>query len=57
LESYGLENLKDMIGNEQKNILPSLLVNQKEITRHLRAAIIDWIFEVGSKMNIVDKTV
>ena len=46
-----------MIKNEYKSTYSSLMTNQKEITRHLRAAIIDWLFEVGSKMDIKDKTV
>jgi hypothetical protein len=31
--------------------------NQQEITRHLRASVIDWLFEVGTKLNIEDKGV
>jgi len=31
--------------------------NQQEISRHLRASVIDWLFEVGTKLNIEDKGV
>lgn len=34
-----------------------MMANQEVITRQLRASVIDWIFEVGSKMNIEDKSV
>lgn len=33
------------------------MTSQPNITRQLRAAVIDWLFEVGTKMNIEDKTV
>lgn len=31
--------------------------NQKEISKHLRASVIDWLFEIGTKLNIEDKSV
>ena len=33
------------------------MTNQVNITRHLRAAVIDWLFEIGTKLNIEDKGV
>jgi hypothetical protein len=33
------------------------MTDQVNITRHLRAAVIDWLFEVGTKLNIDDKGV
>jgi hypothetical protein len=30
---------------------------QVEITRHLRASVIDWLFEISTKLNIDDKGV
>lgn len=30
---------------------------QVSITRHLRASVIDWLFEVSTKLNIEDKSV
>ena len=46
-----------MCNNEFKSQFDSLLSRQKYIPRQLRAQIIDWLFEVGSKMNIEDRTV
>ena len=46
-----------MVDNEHKSQFENLLANQREITRHLRGAVIDWLFEVGSKLNIEDKSV
>jgi hypothetical protein len=34
-----------------------MMNDQKEITRHLRASVIDWLFEVGTKLAIDDKGV
>jgi hypothetical protein len=31
--------------------------NQAQITRHLRASVVDWLFEVATKLNIEDKSV
>jgi hypothetical protein len=31
--------------------------NQQHITRHLRASVVDWLFEVATKLNIEDKSV
>jgi hypothetical protein len=33
------------------------LHNQDEITKHLRASVIDWLFEVSTKLEIEDKGV
>ena len=33
------------------------MTSQAHITRQLRAAVIDWLFEVGTKMNIEDRGV
>lgn len=35
----------------------NLLGKQQLITRHLRASVIDWLFEVGRKLKLQDKTV
>lgn len=43
--------------NEHRSQFTSLLSRQTQITRHLRASVIDWIFEVGSKLKISDKFV
>ena len=42
---------------EYKQQFNSLMTNQVQITRHLRAAVIDWLFEVGTKLNIEDRSV
>ena len=57
LKSYGRELFDDMVENEYKSQFNALLTNQVKITRQLRAAVIDWMFEVGFKMNIDDKSV
>ena len=46
-----------MVDSEYKSQFENLLHYQREITRHLRAAVIDWLFEVGNKLNIEDKSV
>jgi hypothetical protein len=57
LEYYGKEQFMDMITNEYKCQFNSLMSNQVEITRHLRASVVDWLFEVGTKLAIEDKGV
>ena len=57
MKQYGRELFEDMVSNEYKAMFPSLLTNQVGITRQLRAAVIDWLFEVGAKINIDDKQV
>lgn len=57
LEYYGKEQFSDMVANEYKCQFNSMLANQLEITRHLRASVIDWLFEVGTKLAIEDKGV
>jgi len=57
LKQYGRELFDDMLENEYKAQFNSLLTNQVKITRQLRAAVIDWLFEVGNKINIDDKQV
>jgi hypothetical protein len=57
LKQYGRELFDDMVENEYKAQFNSLLTNQVKITRQLRAAVIDWLFEVGNKINIEDKQV
>lgn len=57
LECYGREQFDDMIAGEHKQQFSALMTNQPNITRQLRAAVIDWLFEVGTKLNIEDKTV
>lgn len=57
LQYYGKEQFTDMQANEYKNQFTNLLGGQAEITRHLRASVIDWLFEVGTKLNIEDKSV
>ena len=42
---------------ESKSQFTSLLNRQSQITRHLRASVIDWIFEVGGKLKLKDKFV
>ena len=46
-----------MCANEYKQQFQSLMANQVNITRHLRAAVIDWLFEIGTKLSIEDKGV
>lgn len=46
-----------MTQSEYKSQFKALLTNQVKITRQLRAAVIDWLFEVGTKINIEDKQV
>ena len=55
LKLYGRELYDDMIENEYKSQFNALLTNQVKITRQLRAAVIDWLFEVGTKLNVEDK--
>lgn len=55
LKQYGRELFDDMLENEYKAQFNALLTNQVKITRQLRAAVIDWLFEVGNKINIDDK--
>ena len=57
LEWYGREQFDDMTASEHKQQFSALMTNQPNITRQLRAAVIDWLFEVGTKLNIDDKTV
>lgn len=57
LELYSKEQFEDLLCNEHKCQFPNLMENQQEISRHLRASIIDWLFEVGTKLNIDDKSV
>jgi hypothetical protein len=52
-----VEQYLDLISCEYKSQFSALLSNQEEITRHLRASVIDWLFEVGTKLNIEDKSV
>ena len=46
-----------MCANEFKAQFPSLLTRQHHITRQLRASLIDWMFEVSTKMRIDDRGV
>ena len=46
-----------MTENEYKSQFNALLTNQINITRQLRASVIDWLFEAASKWNIEDKQV
>jgi hypothetical protein len=57
LEFYGLEQFHDLTNAEYKSQFSALLNNQIEITRHLRASVIDWLFEVGTKLKIEDRSV
>jgi len=57
LEFYAVEQFLDLTNTEYKSQFNSLLSNQTDITRHLRASVIDWLFEVGTKLNIEDRSV
>ena len=57
LRLYGRELFDDMLNDEYKAQFQSLLTNQVKITRELRAAVVDWLFEVGTKIKIEDKQV
>jgi hypothetical protein len=57
LKAYGSEQVQDMFMNEYKNQFESLLSNQAHITREYRASLIDWLFEVGTKLRIEDRSV
>lgn len=57
LELYGVEQFNDMLRQEWKCQFANLMENQQDITRHLRASVIDWLFEVGTKLQIEDKGV
>ena len=46
-----------MTASEHKQQFSALMTNQPNITRQLRAAVMDWLFDVGTKLNIEDKTV
>lgn len=54
---YAKESFTDMQNNEFKCQFPQLMNNQAEINRNLRASVIDWLFEVGTKLQIDDKSV
>ena len=54
---YSLEQYRDMCANEHKGQFTCLLSNQEQITRSLRASVIDWLFEVGTKLNLDDKSI
>jgi hypothetical protein len=43
--------------SEYRSQFTSLLSKQTQITRHLRASVIDWLFEVAKKLGMKDKTV
>lgn len=57
LQYYGLVQFQDLVDAEYASQFSNLMAEQPEITRHLRAAVIDWLFEVGTKLEIVDKSV
>ena len=57
MKYYGRELFDDMVENEYKSQFNSLLTNQANITRQLRASVIDWLLEVAVKLNIEDKQV
>ena len=57
LDQYGYEQYRDMLATEYKSQFASLMSNQVHITRHLRASVIDWLFEVAMKLTIEDKSV
>ena len=57
LKFYGIDQFSDMRNNEYKNQFQDPLHNQDEITKHLRASVIDWLFEVSTKLEIEDKGV
>jgi hypothetical protein len=46
-----------MLENQHKCQFNNLMEHQKNITRQLRASIIDWLFEVGRVLDIKDKGV
>jgi hypothetical protein len=46
-----------MLKNEHRSQFESLLNNQTDITRQLRACVIDWVFEIATKIKIEDKSV
>jgi cytochrome c-type biogenesis protein CcmH/NrfF len=46
-----------MVENEHKLQFQSILSSQQDITRHLRASVIDWLFECSAKLKIEDKSV
>ena len=50
MKQYGRELFDDMVDHEYKSQFNALLTNQVRITRQLRAAVIDWLFEVGTKL-------
>lgn len=50
LDLYGVEQYKDMVANEHKVQFQSILSNQKDITRHLRASVVDWLFECSVQL-------
>ena len=57
LRNYGVEIFNDMIANERKSQFSSLLTRQRQISRQLRASVIDWLFEVVVIMRLNDRTV
>ena len=57
MKYYGRELFDDMVENEYKSQFNSLLTNQANITRQLRASVIDWLLEVAVKLSIEDKQV
>ena len=46
-----------MVDREYMSQFENLMQHQKNIGRHLRAAVIDWMFECATKLGIEDKSV
>ena len=57
LRNYGVEIFNDMIAHERKSQFSSLLTRQRQISRQLRASVIDWLFEVLMIVELDDRTV
>lgn len=55
LESYGVENLINIIKREDMNRFQNLLDDQTEIKRYGRANAIDKLFGVAQNLRIEDK--
>lgn len=58
LRNYGRELFEDMVQSQHKAIFPQLLLsNQEEITRELRASVIDWLLECADTLKVQDKQI
>jgi len=57
LKCYAKQHFSFLRGEEHKAQFSGMLEGQEQVTVELRASVIDWLFEVGSKLQIEDRSV